>query len=129
MTKTEQEQIRHSEDLERDETIYGQGPATGYEIDLGFKDNGKGMDSWTEGTEFFRNYLEPSWDGHSAGTGFGTRDMQFARQKPLTKQEFDTLVKEAKSAGIVLEYLNQYGTNEWGEPVKEDASFTFTIDG
>jgi len=116
MTKTPEQWEQHSQDLEKDESLYGQGLVTGFEIDLAFKDNGKGHDSWVEGTEFFRSNLEDrGWDGHSAGTGFGLRDMQFARGDPLTKQEFDSLVAEAKKVGIALEYMNQYGTNEWGE--------------
>jgi len=120
MKKTQEQWEQHSQDLEKDESLYGRGPSTGFEVDLAFKDSGH--DAWVEGTEFFRSWFEGrGWDGHSAGTGFGLRDMQFARQEPMTKEEFDSLVAEVKKTGIALEYMNQYGTNEWGEQVEEDS--------
>lgn len=125
--KTEQERTEHSEQLDANNDLYGEGKIVAYEIDLGFKDNGTGMASWTEGTEFFRQTLEEEggWDGHSAGTGFGVRDMQFGRIKPLSKTEFDNLVEKAKAEGIALDYMSQHGVNEWGEQTQEDSAYDF----
>jgi hypothetical protein len=116
--KTNEEIMQHSQALEVDETLYGKSPVTNYEIDLAFKDNGKD-DSWKEGTDFFEAQLV-GWHGHSAGTGFGLRDMQFSRHEPMTEEEFKKLILEARAAGIALVYMNQYGVNEWGEQVDED---------
>lgn len=128
--KTDEERIQHSDLLDSDNDLYGEGKIVAYEIDLGFKDNGDGMTSWTEGTEFFRQILEEEggWDGHSAGTGFGIRDMQFGRTKPLSKTEFDELVRKAKAEGIALEYFSQHGVNEWGEQTNEDNEFSFGLE-
>src|SRR3990172_6329147 len=121
--KTVEEWEQHSTDLEKNEDLYGQGPVVGYEIDLAFKDNGH-EGSWQEGTDFFRNRLI-DWESPSSGTGFGLRDMQFTRSSPLTKDELNVLVEEAKKTGIVLEYLNQHGTNEWSEQSNEDTVYDF----
>jgi hypothetical protein len=123
---TDQEWTKHGDELDSGAVQYGAGPVTGYEIDLAFRDNGKGMKSWTEGTEFFRDRFEDEGgDNNSSGTGFGLRDMQFSFDKPLTQEEFNLVVSEAKKEGIVLEYMNQHGINEWGEQAIDDTDFDY----
>lgn len=120
-----EEQIAHSEQLNADEgKSYGKGPIVAYEVSLSFKDNDKG-NAWQEGTDFFRQLEGDGWDGHSAGTGFGERDMQFGRTEPMSKTDFDKLVQDAKANKINLVYITQYGVNEWGEAVDEETEHNY----
>lgn len=120
--KTVEEQIEHSDLLNDEKVEHGAGAVAGYEIDLGFRyGKDETVEDWSKGTDFFRHFLEEKngWHEHSAGTGFGTRDMQFIRVEPATVQELSDLIQLALELGIQVQYLNHHGINEWREQVNE----------